>query len=129
MIERGNMFGKKPKILVLEDELALSKALCIKLENEGYDTLAVDNGEDAIREIDSRKFDLAIFDLVTPKVDGFGVLKHLREKDEDTPVFVVSNLSQKEDMNEALSKGANKFFVKSNVSLTQIVDDVKEALS
>ena len=93
------MFNRKKKqILVLEDELALSKALCIKLENEGFQTTPVENGEDAIAQIDSRIFDLAILDLVTPRIDGFGVLKHLRAKNHDMPVFVVSNLSQKEDM-------------------------------
>lgn len=122
------MFGKKKKILVLEDEVPLSKALCIKLENEGFEPIAAMNGEDAIREIDVRTFDLTILDLVTPRVDGFAVLKHLREKDKETPVFVVSNLSQQEDMKQALSMGANKYFVKSNISLGEIVDEAKKLL-
>ena len=122
------MFGKKKQILILEDEVALSKALCIKLEKQGFRTTAVDNGQDAIKEIDTRHFDLAIFDLVTPGIDGFGVLEHLRSKDADTPVFVVSNLSQKEDMDEALKKGANKYFIKSNISLTEIVDEANKIL-
>lgn len=123
------MFGKKKKVLVLEDEAPLSKALCIKLENEGYEPVAAMNGEDAIREIDVRAFDLAILDLVTPRIDGFAVLKHLREKDQNVPVFVVSNLSQQEDMKEALSMGANKYFIKSNVSLNEIIDEAKKLLS
>ena len=119
------MFGKKKKILVLEDESALSKALCIKLENQGYSTFPAENGEVAIKEIDSHVFDLAILDLMTPRIDGYGVLKHLRDRDKNIPIFVVSNLSQKEDMKRALNMGADKFFVKSNVSLTEIVDEVK----
>lgn len=122
------MFGKKKKILVLEDEAALSKALCIKLQNEGFDPVPVDNGEAALREIDTRKFDLAILDLVTPRIDGFGVLKHLREKDTEVPVFVVSNLSQKEDIDRVLALGANKYFIKSNVSLTEILEEAKNIL-
>ena len=123
------MFRKKKQILVLEDESSLSKAICIKLDNEGFQTTPVDNGEDAIKLIDTRLFDLAILDLVTPRVDGFGVLKHLRLKNEDMPVFVVSNLSQKEDMQEALSMGANKYFIKSNISLTEILEEAKIVLS
>ncbi len=122
------MFRKKKQILVLEDEMALSKALCIKLDNEGYQTTTVENGEDAIKQIDTRVFDLFILDLVTPRIDGFGVLKHLRNKNQDVPVFVVSNLSQKEDMKEALATGANKYFIKSNISLTEILEEAKSVL-
>lgn len=122
------MFGKKKKILVLEDEASLSRALCIKFKNEGFEATPTDNGESAIQEIDTRKFDLIILDLVTPRVDGFGVLKHLREKDKHVPVFVVSNLSQKEDIDRVLELGANKYFIKSNVSLTEILEESKNVL-
>ena len=86
------------------------------------------NPEDAIKLIDTRIFDLVILDLVTPRVDGFGVLRHLRSKNQDVPVFIVSNLSQKEDMREALSMGANKYFIKSNISLTEILEEAKSIL-
>jgi DNA-binding response OmpR family regulator len=123
------MFGKRKKILVLEDEAALSKALAIKLKNEGFDPIPVENGELALKEIEVRKFDLVILDLVTPKIDGFEVLKKLREKDKETPVFVVSNLSQQEDVDRVLNLGANKYFIKANVSLTEILEDAKSELS
>ena len=122
------MFRKKKQILLLEDEQALSRAICIKLENEGYQTTTAENGEDAIKLIDTRVFDLIILDLVTPRVDGFGVLRHLRSKNWDVPVFIVSNLSQKEDMKEAIAMGANKYFIKSNISLTEILDETKSVL-
>ena len=123
------MFGKKKKVLVLEDEEALCKALCIKLENRGYEPIVAGNGEVAISEINTRNLDLAILDLVTPKIDGFRVLKHLKEKNIDTPVFVVSNLSQKEDINRVLDMGANKYFIKSNVSLSEILEETEKILS
>lgn len=124
------MFGKKKRILVLEDEVPLSKALCIKLEAEGYETLPALNGEEALNIIaKQKKIDLAILDLVTPRIDGFGVLAKVKERYEHLPVFVVSNLSQKEDMEKALEMGASKYFVKSNISLSSIVDEAREVLS
>ena len=123
------MFRNRKKILVLEDDAALSKALCIKLKNDGYETIAVENGEDAISEINKRKFDLVIIDLVIPRIDGFGVLKYLRGKDTLVPVFVVSNLSQKEDIDRVFDMGANKYFIKSNVSLTEISENVEKILN
>ena len=123
------MFEKKKKILVLEDEPALSKALCIKLKNDGFEPILCENGEDAIQEIDTGKFDLVILDLVIYGVDGFEVLKYSKKKNADVPVFVVSNLSQKEDMDRVFEMGANKYFIKSNVSLTEILEEVKALLN
>lgn len=130
MIEQNSyMFKKKRRsILILEDETALSKALCIKLQTEGFNTTSVGSGVDAIKQIDTKVFDLIILDLVTPHIDGFKVLKHLRSVDENVPAIVVSNLSQKEDMKEAIEMGANKYFIKSNISLTEILDETKKIL-
>ena len=122
------MFRKKKQILLLEDERVLSRAICIKLDNQGYQTTTVENGEDAIKLIDTRSFNLIILDLVTPRVDGFSVLRHIRAKDREIPVFIVSNLSQKEDIKEALSIGANKYFIKSNISLTEILEEANSIL-
>ena len=123
------MFGKASKILVLENDTALSKALCIKLQNGGYKTVAVEDGESAIQKIDKEKFDLVILDLVAPRIDGFGVLKHLKERYTSVPVFVVSNLSQKEDIDRVFDLGANKYFIKSNVSLAEILEEAKKVLT
>jgi len=123
------MFGKKKKILVLEDEAALSKALCIKFQSEGFEAVVARNGEDAIKQIDAKKFDLALIDLIIPRVDGFEVLRHLREKDSTIPIFIVSNISQKEDMDKGFDMGATKYFIKANVSLTEILEEAKEVLN
>ena len=122
------MFGKKKKILVLEDDTALSRVLCIKFQKEGFNTVAVESGDAAINEIDTKKFDLALIDLMVPRVDGFSVLKYFREKNDTIPIFIVSNLSQKEDMDRVFEMGATKYFVKSNVSLTEILKEAKEVL-
>lgn len=122
------MFRKKKKILVLEDEKALLKALCIKLENDGYVTIPCENGEDAVKAIEKRIFNLAILDLLVPRVDGFSVLRHLRERDTEIAIFIVSNLSQKEDIKRALDIGADKYFIKSNISLDDIANEAKKIL-
>lgn len=122
------LFPRKKKVLVLEDEKTLSKALAIKLENEGFQTTVVENGEEAIHEFDSGVFDLALLDLVVPRIDGFGVLEHIRKTNQTMPVFVLSNLSQKEDMERAFDLGANRYFVKSNTSLTFVLEEIKKDL-
>lgn len=116
----------KKSILIVEDERPLSKALRIKLEAEDFSVMIVEDGGKAIVEIDRSSFDLILLDLVTPNVDGFGVLKHLQEINSDVPVFVISNLSQKGDIQDARVAGAEQFFVKSDISLNDVIEAIKK---
>ena len=122
------MFGKRKKVLVLEDETSLLDALCLKLDDAGFTAVPVDNGQDAVIESDAQEFDAAIIDLVVPRLDGFEVLAHIRSRNKEIPIIVASNLGQKEDIEEALSLGADRFFIKSNISLSEIVDEVKDII-
>jgi len=118
----------KKRILIIEDEKPLARALELKLEYEGFDAKAVFNGEDGLDLIGKETFDLILLDLVMPKIDGFKVLEASKEKNIGAPIVVLSNLSQDEDTNRAKSLGALKFFVKSNTTIAVIVDWVKEFL-
>lgn len=122
------METEKKKILIAEDEKPMAKALELKLTHEGYDAKAVFNGEEALAELEHGEFDLAILDLMMPKVDGFTVLAKLKEKGKTMPIIVLSNLSQEEDEAKARALGATKFFVKSNTPLADIVQHVREVL-
>ena len=72
--------------------------------------------------IKKEKFDLILLDLMLPKMDGFGVLKSMREKKDNTPVIVASNLGQEDDAQKAKSMGAKWYFVKSDTPINKIVD-------
>jgi DNA-binding response OmpR family regulator len=113
------------KILVAEDEQALSEALSLKLEHEGFETARAEDGEKAIELITAGGIDLVILDLIMPKIDGFGVLEEMKERGLHTPVIVASNLSQKEDEAKAKSLGAKDYFIKSNVPISELVEKVK----
>lgn len=113
------------KILVAEDEKPVANALCFKLHAAGFDTLLAYDGESAIAIIRETVVDLIILDLIMPKKDGFFVLEELRKLNSLIPVIVSSNLSQVEDIERAKALGARDYFVKSNVTLVQIVEKVK----
>ncbi len=117
------------KILIIEDERPLAHALELKLGSKGYATTVVTTGADAIRVLESGKFDIILLDLIIPGIDGFGVLKTLREKNVKTPVVVLSNLGQAEDQERAKEYGVAKYCVKSNTPLAVIVDTVHSILS
>jgi DNA-binding response OmpR family regulator len=114
------------KILIVEDEKPLSHALELKLAHEGFTVTVASNGRECLELIESQSFDVVLLDLIMPEVDGFQVLEQIQKKPNGPAVFVLSNLSQSEDEQRVLALGARKFFIKSDTSLTTIVDEVKQ---
>lgn len=113
------------KILIIEDEKPLANALDLKLKSAGFDTEVVYDGEAAITVSKDSKYDLIMLDLVLPKKDGFAVLTELKSMKIKTPVMVISNLGQDEDKKRAIELGARGYFVKSDTTLAEIIEQVK----
>ena len=118
----------KKKILILEDEKPLAHALELKLTHEGFEVVTTDNGELGLSLLEKEKFDLVLSDLIIPGVDGFGVLETIKNKKMKVPVIVMTNLNQEEDKQRAFDLGAVEFFVKSNSTLSEIVEGVKKKI-
>ncbi len=116
------------KILIIEDEKSLARALELKLTHAGFKAKIVFNGEDAIELLQKETFSLILLDLIMPKMDGFTVLAILKVKKIKTPVLVLSNLSQENDMKRAKEFGAKEFFIKSNTPIAKIVERATELL-
>lgn len=116
------------KILIAEDERAISKALELKLKNSGYDVTPAYDGAEALDYVLKNTFDLIVLDLMMPKIDGFQVLEELQKNGNKTPIIVASNLSQEDDFDKAKKLGAKDFFVKSNTSLAELVGKISTIL-
>ena len=116
------------KILIIEDEKPLARALELKLSHAGFESEVVFNGEDGIKLLNKKSFALILLDLIMPKMDGFTLLAMLKVKKIKTPVLVLSNLSQREDEKRAKEFGAKEFFIKSNTPIATIVLRVTELL-
>jgi DNA-binding response OmpR family regulator len=121
------MASESKKVLIVEDERPLSHALELKLQHEGFDVMVASNGRECLELVESNHFDVILLDLIMPDIDGFQVLTELQKQSKQPTVFVLSNLSQHEDEERVLALGAKKFFIKSDTSLTTIVDEVKSA--
>lgn len=122
------MSNQFKKILIVEDEKSMAKAMRLKLNKENFKAKAVFNGEEALQVIGEEKFDLIILDLMMPKMNGFEVLQKLKERNNKTPVIVASNLSQEEDVIKVKKLGAVDFFIKSNTPIKELVESVKKIL-
>jgi DNA-binding response OmpR family regulator len=116
------------KLLVVEDEKPMARALKLKLESNGFIVSVAGDGNEAMDFISKGGFDLIILDLVIPGMDGFAILGELKRRNNTVPVIAASNLGQLEDINRAKELGALHYFVKSNTSLANIVQLVKEVL-
>lgn len=118
----------KKRILIAEDEKSLSGILSAKLTKEGFNVSTVDNGEDALKLITRKKFDLLVLDLIMPRLDGFAVLSSLKTNKIKQKVIVTSNLNQTEYFEKAKALGAKEVIVKAELSLDEIVKKIKKQL-
>jgi len=118
--------NNKSKILIADDNKAIAMALDLKLQNEGFEVKTVFNGKEALDLLEKEKFDLLVLDLIMPQLDGFGTLKIIKEKGIKLPVIVSSDLSQTEDINKVKELGAVDFFIKSDMSVVEMVEKIKE---
>jgi DNA-binding response OmpR family regulator len=119
-----------PFIIVAQDDRFYANVFRAKLTKEGFDVAVVENGEDALKAIRSRRPDLLLLDLILPVRDGFGVLKELRADRElkDLKVIVATNLSQEEDRQRAMAMGVLDYIVETNVSINEMVEKIKKYL-
>jgi DNA-binding response OmpR family regulator len=124
------MVGNKivRKILIVEDERPLARALELKLTHEGFVVVCAFNGEEAISYLKSDKFSLIICDLIMPKVDGFQVLEFIKNNKIKSQVIVLTNLGQEEDEKRVKDLVNGEFFIKSNTSIVKIVEHIKEKI-
>src|SRR3989338_5499066 len=116
------------KILIIEDEKPLARALELKLAHEGFEVKNLSDGEEVLSTLEKENFSLVISDFVMPKVDGFRVLQMLKDKQVKIPVIILTNLSQGEDDKRARELGATEFFIKSNTPIAKIVEYIKQKI-
>jgi len=115
----------KKKILIVDDEKTVTEALQMKLAPEGYDVVLAPDGREALTLMEKESFDLVLLDIIMPNMDGFDVLAEMKEKKIMTPVIVLSNLGQDEDISRAKALGAVDFLVKVQVPLAGVSERVK----
>lgn len=120
----------KKKILVIEDEITLQKAMREFLEGENFEVISAEDGQSGVEMARTEMPDLILLDIVLPKKDGYQVLAELKEgeKTQKIPVILLTNLESPEDIQKAFEKGATTYLVKSDYKLEDIVKKIKEAL-
>lgn len=132
-VKMSDKQSQKPRqrIIFIEDDEMLVRAYQNKLTMEDFEVAIALDGEDALKQLQEKKFDLILLDLMLPKVDGFTILEKLRTSNwfsKNKPVVVFSNLGQESDINRAKDLGANDYLVKANLTPNQVVEKIREHL-
>tara|TARA_Y100000816_G_C25993799_1_gene519149 strand:- start:104 stop:799 length:696 start_codon:yes stop_codon:yes gene_type:complete len=102
------------KILIVEDEFDILKLIEFNLKKEGFDVIAVSDGESAIKEVRSNKPDLILLDLMLPGISGLDVC-HLIQKDEglsQIPILMLTAKGEESDVVKGLEAGADDYVIK-----------------
>lgn len=120
----------KPYIVIAEDDKAYGRVYLNKFKAEGFDVTLVVNGSEVVPTLLKRRPQLLLLDLIMPGKDGFGVLEELRSTPElkDLRVIVASNLSQDIDKAKVSKYEVYDYFVKSDVSIVEVIERVQAAL-
>ena len=118
------------KILLVEDDKSLREIYGVRLSAEGYEIVAAGDGEEALAIAVKERPDLIISDVMMPKISGFDMLDILRATPEtkDLKVIMMTALSSEDQRQRGESLGANRYLVKSQVGIEDVVRAVHEVL-
>jgi len=112
----------------VEDDAMLANVLLEKLSKNGYEAIAVASGLEVLEKAKTFKPYIILLDLILPGLDGFEVLKQLKNDNETKaiPVFVISNLDSLPDVKSVKALGAEEYFIKANVKIDNIIGAVNK---
>ena len=104
--------GLKMKILLVEDEIDLNNVVTKYLKKNGYSIDSVFDGEEALDYLRYGEYDLVILDIMMPKVNGFEVIKELRNNGDNTAILMLTARDSADDKVKGLDLGADDYIVK-----------------
>jgi DNA-binding response OmpR family regulator len=102
----------RPKVLLVDDETAITSNLAPFLERAGFDTAIASNGEEALQRIDALRPDLVVLDVLMPRLDGRETLRRLRYRGNWIPVILLTQISGTAERIMALEEGADDYLNK-----------------
>ncbi|MEI8361525.1 MAG: response regulator [bacterium] len=119
------------KILLVEDDEMLREIYGSKLQSEGFELTAIDNGGDGLLAAKAQIFDLILLDVILAQLDGFSILEDLKSKPETSgmPVVMLTNLGTHEDRLKGEKLGAADYLVKSNITPEQLIQSIAKYLA
>ncbi|MBI4836957.1 MAG: response regulator [Candidatus Portnoybacteria bacterium] len=118
------------KILITEDEPGLLEMYKLYFERAGYKVIDAADGKIGVSFVKKEKPDLILLDILMPQIDGWTVLKELKNDPETKTILIVifSNLAQNEEIQRGLAMGADQYLVKSALTPKELLAKVQSLL-
>lgn len=120
--------SEKNRLLVVDDEESLRTVLSSELVSEGFKVQNAGDGDEAIAILDKEEFDLVLLDIKMPRVNGFDVLKHVKEKHPGTKVVMLTGFADLKNAIESKKLGAEDF-VSKPYDLVDLLTTIERVLS
>lgn len=115
----------KPKLLCIEDENFIGELYTRALTHAGYDVLVVADGEAALAESETNKYDIILLDIMLPSMSGVEILRRLKDPTRPTPlkakIIITTNLDQEESTREKIEKMADGYLIKAEITPRELV--------
>lgn len=119
-----------PKILIVEDDLSLSKMYSMKFRSEGFNVLVANDGAKGLAMAASENPALILLDMMLPKYSGIEFLEQLGQHSQPIkiPIIALSNLTEKQEADRALQLGVKEYLAKAMNTPEDVVNKVKQYL-
>jgi len=125
------MDNKKINVLLVEDDVFLSKMYQAKLSTAGFNVMAAFNGENGLTMAQKNLPSIILLDIILPKIDGYQVLKQLKKEEltKNIPVILLTNMGQKEDIDRGLALGAVDYLIKAYFTPAEVVNKIQKVIN
>ena len=115
------------KILIVDDQPGIRLLLNEVFKKEGYTPLLAANGMEALKIVEEELVDCVLLDMKIPGMNGLEILQHLKEKNEGTPVIMMTAYGEQELIDEAMKLGASNYFTKP-FNIFEVLEEVNGIL-
>lgn len=123
----------KYKILIVDDDMFLLDMYALKFKECGFEVEVAVSGSEALQKVEniSMPLDVILTDVLMPGMDGFELLKKLKDKQilQNTKIVILSNLGQREEIDKGKSLGVDDYIIKAHNTPSEVVEKVKKVLT
>ena len=118
------------KVLLVEDDPFLIDIYTTKLKEAGFSVEVATDGKEVVKRAKEILPSLIILDIVLPQIDGWEILKKIKEEKnlKPIPVIILSNLGQKNEVEKGMKLGAARYLIKAHFTPSQVVEEIKQTL-
>jgi CheY-like chemotaxis protein len=127
------MGNDKKKVMIVEDDYFVMDIYYTKLAQSGLEVISANNGLEALKKLQEEKQipDLILLDIIMPYMGGLEVLEKIKKDDQlkNIPVILLTNLSQKAEIDTGMKLGANDFLIKSHFTPSEVLEKINSVLN